>query len=171
MGWAKLSSSRCGWAGHRHADKKCGGWGRTKIVEVSQMGSKMHWPNCLLLSRTEIAGWAAGQYCRTGGLVHVNISLYSAVIAMRETCSRARVHVSQDRVTTSLLLLQQCITDITCPPPFFFSKGNLQKECSVNAHCNGSAPVKLLPASIYQILEKPECLSLKKSWSSEWGEG
>lgn len=120
MGWAKLSSSRCGWAGHRHADKKRGGWGRTKIVEVSQMGSKMHWPNCLLLSRTEIAGWAAGQYCRTGGLVHVNISLYSAVIAMRETCSRARVHVSQDRVTTSLLLLQQRITDITCPPPFFF---------------------------------------------------
>lgn len=70
------------------------------------MGSKVHWLNCLLLSRAEMAGCATGQGCRTRGLVHVNTSHYSAVSMTRETCKRARVHVCQDKVTISFLLLQ-----------------------------------------------------------------
>lgn len=97
----------------------CGMEGRTKIAEVPRMGSKVHWPNCLLLSRAEMAGYAAGQNCRTGGLGHVNTSLYSAVNMTRETCSRVRVHVSQDKVTSSFLLFQQHITLHTQPGPLF----------------------------------------------------
>jgi len=89
--------------------------GRTKIVEVLCMRSKVHWLNCLLLSRDEMAGCAAGQGCRTGGLVHVNTSLYSAVSVTREAYTRARLHVSQDKVTTSFLLLQQHSTYPACP--------------------------------------------------------
>lgn len=61
--------------------------------------------------------------CRMGGLVHVNTSLYSAVSLTRETCTRAWVHVSQNKVTTSFLLLQQHFTYSTCS----IFKANLQK--------------------------------------------
>lgn len=104
-----------------------------------------------------MTGCAVSQGCRMGGLVHVNTSLYSAVSLTRETCTRAWVRVSQNKVTTSFLLLQQHFTYPTCS----IFKANLQKGRLLKA-LHWICTCKADPAGSCQILEKHQCLSLKK---------
>lgn len=99
--------------------------GGTEIVEVLQMGVTDPLSKVLFAVR----GWVAGGAVSQGGLGIVSTSLPSSASLTRETCTRAWLHVSQNKGTTSFPLLQQHITNPTCS----VFKADLQKGHSLKA--------------------------------------